>query len=192
MCLCGNSRDFFLNALLGLLNNDKKHVLELLEKLNLDRKEHEVDRSGFAFPPSALIGADPNPIWEESNSRHSIGMFRRRQGGNSASAATVAASLPASARGSSHSGSIPPIVSRRILSLCSSLCKSSPRVAFSMLCHAEDVHERPSNSCLENLLDLFEVDQYSKSAVNLEQLLSLLEIVVSALRYSYFSIMSAV
>mmetsp|Transcript_18279 Transcript_18279/g.44004 ORF Transcript_18279/g.44004 Transcript_18279/m.44004 type:complete len:2525 (-) Transcript_18279:72-7646(-) len=174
MCLCEKSRDFFLKALLDLLNNDKKHVLDLLEKLGLDHKNHEAEPSGsISFPPSALIGT--TDLVEEKNPRHSIGMFRRWQGGTSA-AATVAASLPASARGSgsSHNGSIPPVVARRIISLFNSLCKSSPRVAFTMLCKPTD-----EPSCLEKLLDLLEMNQYSQSASNLEQLLSLLEIVVA-------------
>jgi len=176
MCQCGSSRNFFLNSLVDLLNNDKVHVLKLLEKLDSDLDQ--VDVSGLAFPPSALIGTTTELV-EDSSPRHSIAMFRRRQGGVSSSA-TVAASLPASARGSSN-GSIPPIVSRRILCLCSSLCKSSPRVAFSMLLNADGVDECPSESCLDKLLDLFDADQYSKSATNLEQLLSLLEIVVAPL-----------
>ena len=176
MCLCRKSRDFILQAVLGLLNNDKKHVLELLDNLNADSttKDHKTSR---AFPPSALIGADSNINFEDSTSRHTFGLLRRKQSGNSVSAAATMA-LPASSRGSS-SNSIPPIVSRRIFALLFSLCKSSPRVAFSMLSNSDDCPRE--NSCLENLLDLFEVDQYSKSAVNLEQLLSLLEIVVAPL-----------
>eukprot|EP00571_Detonula_confervacea_P003423 CAMPEP_0172329052 /NCGR_PEP_ID=MMETSP1058-20130122/60671_1 /TAXON_ID=83371 /ORGANISM="Detonula confervacea, Strain CCMP 353" /LENGTH=4507 /DNA_ID=CAMNT_0013046199 /DNA_START=90 /DNA_END=13614 /DNA_ORIENTATION=- len=171
MCLCEKSRDFFLNVLVGLLNNEKKYVLGLLEKLDMEHKGHGVGTSDMAlFPPSSLIGTTAEFV--DRNPRHSIGTFRRRQGGNSA----VSHCLPASVRGSgsSHDGSIPPVVARRIISLFSSLCKSSPRVAFSMLCNSDD-----STSCLEKLLGLLEMNQYQSSASNLEQLLGLLEIVVA-------------
>ncbi|KAL7543885.1 hypothetical protein ACHAXR_013277 [Thalassiosira sp. AJA248-18] len=177
MCMCDKSREFFLNALIGLAMNDKKHVLDLLEKLNLDHKEKSVDQSDF--PPFSLIGVTADLV-DDNNSRSGLG-FRRRQGENSASAVTVAASLPASARGLSKDGSIPPVVARRIISLCSSLCKTSPRVAFSMLSEDDAVDAGTHASCLENLLDLIGTDQYAKSATSLEQLLALLEIVVAPL-----------
>ena len=85
---------------------------------------------------------------EEQSFKHNIGSFRRRQIGNSAMA--VAASLPASARGSSKGNSmIPPVVARRIISCFSSLCKASPRVAFSMLLRAEDCES--SMSCFDKV-----------------------------------------
>ena len=173
LCLCGQSRSLLLNVLISLLNSDKKSVLALLE--NLDVGSVLVD-----FPPSGLIGSTSDLV-EDQSSRHIAGSLRKRQVGNSAM--TVAASLPASACGSLHSNdSIPPVVARRIISCFTSMCKSSPRVAFSMLLNTEDgVDDNRStdNSCLDKLLDLLELNQYSQSASNLEQLFGLLEIVVA-------------
>lgn len=161
-----------MNALIGLLRNERQSVLKLLAGLNSSETSSPDMPS---FPPSSLIGSVTETV-EERSVKHNIGSFRRRQIGNSAMA--VAASLPASARGSSKStGVIPPVVARRIISCFSSLCKASPRVAFSMLFRAEDCES--SMSCFDKLLDLLEMDQYSQSASNLEQLLGLLEIVVA-------------
>ena len=182
LCHCESSRTFLLHALVGLLNNDKARVKSLLKKL-VEKSEDEVKDD--TFPPSTLIGVPP--ILERNvNSRQNIMFSRTRQINNTA--ATVASSLPASSRGSSHSNcSIPPVVARRVISLFSSLCKSSPRVIYSMLCNteAEDDKEGEANSsnislsCMESLLNLLETNEYSHSASNLEQLLNLLEIVVS-------------
>ena len=173
LCLCGQSRSLLLNVLISLLNSDKKSVLALLE--NLDVGSVLVD-----FPPSCLIGSTSDLV-EDRSSRHIAGSLRKRMVGNSVM--TVAASLPASACGSLHSyDSIPPVVARRIISCFTSMCKSSPRVAFSMLLKTEDgVSDNRSTdaSCLDKLLDLLELNQYSQSASNLEQLLGLLEIVVA-------------
>jgi hypothetical protein len=176
MCLCESAREPLLNALFGLLNNDKKSVLELLDKLDSDQKDADVDQSGGPFPPSSLIGVTAELVSTDSNSR--MGVFRRRQQVGNATATTVAASLPASARGSYHDGKsiVIPVVARRMISLASSLCKSSPRMAFSMLCNAEG-----APSCLDGLLDLIHTEQYSQSATSLEQLLSLMEMVVAPL-----------
>ena len=177
MCLCESAREPLLNALFGLLNNDKKSVLELLDRLDSDQKDADVNQSGGPFPPSSLIGVTAELVSTDSNSR--MGLLRRRQHVGSATAVTIAASLPASARGSYHDGKsivIPPVVARRMISLASSLCKSSPRMAFSMLCNAEG-----APSCLDGLLDLIHTEQYSQSATSLEQLLSLMEMVVAPL-----------
>ena len=161
-----------LHVLVGLLNNDKGLVLKLLS--DLDNSQVSADKSDLGFPPLQLIGVPPVPD-RITNSRQNA--IRRRQIGNTA--VTVAASLPASSRGSSHvDGSIPPVVARRVISLFSSLCKSSPRVAYSMLSNkAEDNEEDCTSndpSCLEKLLDLLETRTYSESPSNLEQLLSLI------------------
>ena len=173
LCLCGQSRSLLLNVLISLLNSDKKSVLALLEKL-------DVGSVLVNFPPSGLIGSTSDLV-EDRSSRHIAGSLRKRQVG--VSAMTVAASLPTSACGSLHSNdSIPPVVARRIISCFTSMCKSSPRVAFSMLLNTEDgVDDNRStdNSCLDKLLDLLELNQYSQSASNLEQLFGLLEIVVA-------------
>jgi hypothetical protein len=181
LCLCGQSRSLLLNVLISLLSNDKKSVLALLEKLDVGREKDARYQSVLAaFPPSGLIGSTVGLV-EDQSSRHITGSLRKRQVSNSA--VTVAASLPASACGSSHGDdSVPPVVSRRIISCFSSMCKASPRVAFSMLLKADDgvdENRSPKASCLDKLLDLLELNQYSQSASNLEQLFSLLEIVVA-------------
>lgn len=64
----------------------------------------------------------------------------------------VTASLPASARGSFKCECmIPPVVARRIISCLLSLCKASPRVAFSMLIRAEDCDDK---SCLDKVFSI--------------------------------------
>ena len=174
LCLCHQSRQLLLNVLLQLLlSRDNKSVTAVLEKQNIGQKI--LDPSILSsFPPSGLIGstADLDHMSMQAN-----GSLRKKPN-DSNSAATVAASLPASACGSSHNyHSVPPVVARRIISCLSSMCKSSPRVAFSMLLHAED--EFDDASCFEKLLDLLDLNQYKQSASNLEQLFGLLEIVAA-------------
>ena len=173
MCMCKKSRGYFLNSVLALLSNNKQSVMALLESLNSNHNE-QVNMS--EFPPSSLIGVSKE-IAEENNSRS-----RRllRQGEDSTATVIAAASLPISARGLSKSsdGSIPPVVARRIISMCVSLCKASPRVAFSILANPDSLDvTQPSG--LELLLDLIGTDLYIQSATSLEQLLSLLEIVLA-------------
>ena len=186
ICLHAESRKIFLNAFTALLNDDKAGVTEIVDMIQGDSKgdqcKPEVSQPNDMFPPCTLIGTAPD-IFEASAPSH--GMFRRRHGGNSAAA--VAASLPASARGSCHDESIPPVVARRIVSYLSYLSKS-PRVCVSMLSidgtdSTENslCEDRHNVSSLERLLDLLQFNLYSKSATNLEQLLNLLESVVAPL-----------
>jgi hypothetical protein len=170
ICLHAESRDVFLSSFAALLNDDKQRVLKIINSLGgtEDQPQSVVD-----FPPNTLIGASPEVVEDVSpNNRHAP-MFQRRPEGNSS--ATVAASLPASVRGSSHDKTIPPAVARRIIGLLSTLSKSSSRICVSVI---ESVHEI---SCLEQLLDLLDKSLYSRSATNLEQLLTLLEIAVTPL-----------
>ena len=174
LCLCHQSRDLLFHVLLQLLlSRDNKSVTAVLEKQNIGQKI--LDPSILSsFPPSGLIGSTTDL---DHMSMQTIGSLRKRPN-DSNSAATVAASLPAIACGSSSSyHSVPPVVARRIISCLSSMCKSSPRVAFSMLLHAED--EFDDASCFEKLLDLLDLNQYKQSASNLEQLFGLLEIVAA-------------
>ena len=189
ICLHAESRKIFLNSFTALLNDDKAGVLKIVEKIDSDVKSEQpnigVGQSDIDFPPNTLIGNAPD-ISEASTSNPNLGLLRRRQGGNSA--ATVAASLPASARGSFHDESIPPVVARRIISILSYLSKASPRICVSMLSSSDDcdcdLGETLSKSTpMERLLDLLEMNLYSKSAANLEQLLSLLENVVAPLSF---------
>ena len=141
---CKESRVFYLNSFSALLTNDRCGLLETLKTVDETNKTDLTD-----FPPSALIGSTTAALNEDRNQGPSIGMLRRRSDNRSVA---VASSLPASARGSSHDdGSVPPIVSRRIVSTLASLCKSSPRVAFSMLDNTED----EGLSCLEKVSLLY-------------------------------------
>lgn len=174
LCLCHQSRDLLLNVLLQLLlNRDSDSITAVLEKQNTGQKI--LDPSIMSsFPPSGLIGSTTDL---DHKSMQTTGSLRKRPN-DSNSAATVAASLPASACGSSNIyHSVPPVVARRIISCLSFMCKSSPRVAFSMLLHAEDDFD--DTSYFEKLLDLLDLNQYKQSAPNLEQLFCLLEIVAA-------------
>ena len=183
LCLHAESRGIFLYSLVALLNNDKQCITEVLNKVNENSRDlDEEDGVGADFPPFTLLGTAPDLA--ETVNRYNLPMPRRRNGENSAF--TVSSSLPASARGSCGTQSIPPAVARRIISMLTALSKSSPRVAFSVLTASTEqnegiVCESSTNSCFERLVDLLEISLYSKSAANLEQLLSLLEIVASPL-----------
>jgi hypothetical protein len=183
LCLHAESRFIFLYSLAALLNNDKQCITEILNKVNRNSRDDDLeDEVGADFPPFTLLGTAPDLA--ESVNRYNLPMSRRRNGENTSF--TVSSSLPASARGSCGTETIPPTVARRIILMLTALSKSSPRVAFSMLAasteQSEDVVcEGSSVSCFERLLDLLEISLYSKSAANLEQLLSLLEIVASPL-----------
>jgi len=183
LSLRAESRGIFLYSLAALLNNDKQCITEVLKKVNKNCSDaDEEDDVGANFPPFTLLGTGPELT--ESVNRYNLPMSRRRNGEHMSF--TLSSSLPASARGSCGAESIPPAVARRIILMLTVLSKSSPRVAFSMLTasteQSEDVVcEGSTISCLERLLDLLEISLYSKSAANLEQLLSLLEIVASPL-----------
>ena len=183
LCLHAESRGIFLYSLAALLNNDKQCITGILSKVNENSRDvDKEDDVGADFPPFTLLGTAPD--FTESVNRYNLPTSRRRNGENTSF--TVSSSLPASARGSCGSEIIPPAVARRIISMLTALSKSSPMVAFSMLAasteRSEDiVCEGSTISCLERLLDLLEISLYSKSAANLEQLLSLLEIVASPL-----------
>ena len=168
LCMCEQSRSFLLRTLVGLLNNDNPRVLQLIKSLDKDNKDDATDLTSslVTFPPTSLIGVPPVPIQDRNpHSRHP--MFRRRPVSNTA--VTIAASLPASSKGSSHSDSIPPVVARRVVGLLAVLCKSSARVSYSMLCNTSE----DEDTCMEKLLDLLQTSQYSQSASNIEQLLNL-------------------
>jgi len=172
--MCEQSRSFLLRTLVGLLNNDNPRVLQLIKSLDKDNKDDATDLTSslVTFPPTSLIGVPPVPIQDRNpHSRHP--MFRRRPVSNTA--VTIAASLPASSKGSSHSDSIPPVVARRVVGLLAVLCKSSARVSYSMLCNTSE----DEDTCMEKLLDLLQTSQYSQSASNLEQLLNLIDIAVA-------------
>lgn len=121
LCLNERSRSLLLNVLLSLLNNDRKSVVVLLEKLDAGGKNALV-----AFPPCGLIGSTAD-LTEDRSSRPIAGSLRKSQQiGNSA--VIVAASLPAISCSSLHSrDSVPPVVARRIIS-CLMFCGALHRL----------------------------------------------------------------
>lgn len=183
LCLHAETRDVILYLLAALLNNDKECIKEILNNMGNSKggDEDANNEVGVDFPPCTLLGIAPD-FAEGANPRFNSSISRRRNGGNASF--TVSSALPASDRGCS-SKTIPPIVARRIISMLTSLSKSSPRIAFSMLAvspeQGDNVICESRTSCMERLLDLLSIHLYSKSAANLEQLLSLLEVVASPL-----------
>lgn len=137
------------------------------------------------FPPPFLLGAAPDMLETESmNSNMTVA--RRKM--NSSTAASIAANLPTSSRGSSQEQLLPPVVANRIVDTLTYLCKTSPKFCLHMLVgegaeHAQTIAPGNSPSCFEELLFLLEKPHFSKSSANLEQLLSLLEAAVSPLSY---------
>ena len=172
-------RGVLASAFTKLLNDDGRGLVTALSAL--DRAlptETEYDD----FPPDALIGAAPEVL--DSSTSPTIAMFRRRQ--ISSAATSIAANLPSSARGSSSTRHIPPVVSTRVVDTLTYLGKNSPRFCLDMLsndtgCDYDRVIAQNSDTCFEELLDLLSVSRYTKSSSNLEQLLTMLETFVAPL-----------
>mmetsp|Transcript_9044 Transcript_9044/g.11092 ORF Transcript_9044/g.11092 Transcript_9044/m.11092 type:complete len:4662 (-) Transcript_9044:66-14051(-) len=185
--LCANKvlRRNFLVTFVSLLNDDSVRALKGVQNLPSSptvQTVAPVEKDDFAFPPSMLIGTAPEVVETDSfNSSHHSGLFRRRQGGTAAAA--IAANLPASARGSHHDEFLPPVVARRIVETLWFLSKNAPRVCLDMLESSDSGKEVFDDgvSCLDRLLDLLSRPLYSKSSTNLEQILNLLESLVSPL-----------
>jgi E3 ubiquitin-protein ligase HUWE1 len=108
-------------------------------------------------------------------------MIRRRE--TSDTAASIAANLPITSRGSQHEQYIPPVVATRMMDTLLQLCKNSPKFCLDMLVKGVIDTTETAPTGFESLLDLLEKPRYSKSSANLEQLLNLLEIVVSPLSH---------
>jgi E3 ubiquitin-protein ligase HUWE1 len=131
-----------------------------------------------AFPPKGLIGAVPQS--EEAGMYHhstnvSASLLRRKQG--IGTAISAAASLPKSSGGPIQGSKTPLIVTNRILDVFLSLCKASPRFCLHML----EKNAESTVTLFDCLLDLLASPTFSKSASNLDHLLTLLETVVSPL-----------
>jgi len=184
ICLHAKSREVCLDAFVALLNEDKASALVAVDSLDGSSKVDQSASGGGPgqvtdnFPPFTLIGTTPS-ILDDASGVNAL-IFCNN------SAAAVAASLPASARGSSYDEAIPPVVVRRIISLLSYLSKSSPRICTSMLSNFFADSDQKAESCskatcFERLLDLLDMPLYSKSSTNLELLLSLLESIVAPL-----------
>ncbi len=133
LCLNERSRSLLLNLLLSLLNNDRKNVAVLLEKL--DGKKNTL----VAFPPCGLIGSTADLTEDRSSRPIAVSLRKSQQAGNSA--VIVAASLPTVSCSSLHShDSVPPVVARRIIS-CLTFCGALHRLyQISSLISGNAVH----------------------------------------------------
>mmetsp|Transcript_747 Transcript_747/g.1813 ORF Transcript_747/g.1813 Transcript_747/m.1813 type:complete len:4405 (+) Transcript_747:307-13521(+) len=189
----GNLRSILSSTFLNLLNDKKSGALFALDTTsNLYkgpddwRKKMDglFEGSLQDFPPTLLIGAAPE-VLENDGLNPNIVLIRRRQ--TSDTAASIAANLPISSRGSGNEQFLPPVVSTRMVDTLLQMCKSSQRFCLDLLVKRMivDTTTDPSKipTGFESLLDLLEKPRYSKSSTNLEQLLNLLEIVVSPLSH---------
>jgi len=192
LCTNTNLRFVLSAAFVKLLQDDNKGALESLEmrrteylgpedwRARMDSKFEDALRD---FPPPFLIGAAPD-VLDTDGLNPSITLLRRKQ--NNDTAASIAANLPMSARGSRHEQYLPPVVATRIVDTLQQMCKSSPRFCLDMLVStvtSESDTESKSSTGFEMLVDLLEKPRYSKSSANLEQLLILLEYMVSPLSH---------
>ena len=132
------------------------------------------------FPPPTLIGAAPE-LLDTTTNDHNHFFFRRRQTNNCS--ASIAANLPSSARGSQERR-VPPVVATRVIETLLYLGKNSPRFCLDML--TANLYTAANNasepdSCFEHILALLALHRYSRSATNLDQLLAMIEVIVSPL-----------
>lgn len=167
-CRHSDSRSMLMGMFASLLNDDKASVLEKIASAD-DVTNGKIDGE---FPPTSLIGIVPESGAHTSNGRN-LQLSRRHE---TVSAVTAASSIPTSTR-TSNNNNIPPIVARRMVSVLLGLTKSSPKISVSML----QKEATDSLSGFERLLDLLNTSLYTKSAKNLEQLLTLLETVAHPL-----------
>jgi E3 ubiquitin-protein ligase HUWE1 len=180
--LCANStlRGVAISAFTRILNDDSigtRASVESLDELtgNTDRSDYEME-----FPPRSLIGATPD-VNDSSFSNPDKIFFRRRQG--SSCAASIAANLPTSLRGSNGQSQMPPVVSTRVIDTLTFLSKNSPRVCLDivtnpMVVSVGDLDRSEAGSCFEQILDLLMTPRYIKSSTNLEHLLTMIEIMI--------------
>jgi len=178
-------------AFVRLLQDDGEAAKEALESLTKSYSDADIWRQSMdalfhsaEFPPTMLLGTAPN-IPESDGFNMSITSTMLRHTHGISTAAAIAANLPTRGRGSPQHATLPPVVAARLLDTLLQLCKGSSR--FCLHCIVCPVLEQtPSNdvpTCFELLLDLLDKPMYSRSSSNLDQLLSLLESVVSPLSY---------
>lgn len=192
LCTTSSLRHVLSATFVKLLHDDIKGALQSLDGLekrytgkNDWRLIIDDQFSGALkdFPPQYLIGAAPE-VLDTDGLNPNITMLRRKQ--TSDTAASIAANLPMSARGSRHEQYLPPVVATRMVDTLQQMCKASPRFCMDLLIQSL-VDGEPSGDAnstgFERLLDLLEKPRYSKSSANLEQLLTLLESAVSPLSY---------
>lgn len=135
------------------------------------------------FPSSVLLGAVvATPSGFRSGHNISASLLRRKDGFGTA--ASMVANMPKGAGGAMHGSTLPPVVATRLIETIVHLCKNSPRFCLhSIVVPLLDSPSENPVTCFEKLLELFEKPTYSKSASNLDQLLTLLESAVSPLSH---------
>lgn len=180
--LCANStlRGVVISAFTRILNDDSIGTRASVE--TLDEETRKVDRNidELEFPPRSLIGATPDVLDSSISNPNKI-FFRRRQGNSCA--ASIAANLPTSLRGSNSQSQMPPVVSTRVIDTLTFLSKNSPRVCLDILTNpmvvsVGDLDRSEAGSCFEQILDLLMTPRYIKSSTNLEHLLTMIEIMI--------------
>ena len=158
-------------VLISLLLNDPATAITTMSTMkgattsasysnNKDIQSHD-------FPPSYLLGTAPE-IEENDNDNSSLPYFRRRR----SAATAIASNLPISARCSASNNSVPPVVTRRLITTLTFLTKNGSRTALDILNNFGDTKQ---SNYLDNLLGLLSKDVYVKSSSNLDDLLGLIE-----------------
>ena len=169
------------SAFTRMLNDDSsgtRAAVDTLESTD-QKKEEEGQGLDFDFPPMSLIGATPE-VLDGGGMNPNEMFFRRRQG--SSCAASIAANLPTTLRGSNSQRQMPPVVSTRVIDTLTFLSKNSPRVCLDMLTNSmvgvAGHDQSAAGTCFEQILDLLRKPRYIKSSTNLEHLLAMIEIMI--------------
>ena len=190
ICTQGALRNVLCTAFVQLLNDNGDGAVAALQTITKDysgeddwRKKIDAEFADGTegFPPLFLIGAAPEVV-DAEDFNASLTRFRRRP--TSSTADSIAASLPTSEKGSSEEH-LPSVVATSIIDTLLQLSKSSPRICMDALKNelvgGEFLDKADRSIIFDKLLDLLEKPRYSKSSANLEQLLNLIEIMVSPL-----------
>jgi E3 ubiquitin-protein ligase HUWE1 len=175
-------RKALTSVFIRLLHDDNQGAIAAIASMEKEcdftPKMHELSGEKMTdFPPAFLIGASPT-VADADELNPNLSMIRRKQ--TSDTAASIAANLPISARGSRHEHQLPPVVASRIMETLQAMCKNSPRFCISILVVGPGSGDVQGTG-FDMLLDLLEKTRYAKSSANLEQLLTLLESTVSPL-----------
>ena len=193
--LCGKPelRLVLSTAVLKLLHEDGKSAASAVETYSKTYSQDsgawqsEMDRlfPTLGFPPASLLGVAPEISQFDDLDSFSAPFMKFKQG--LGAAASVASNMPKSARGTPDSPELPDVVAARLIDALQQLCKSSPRFCSHAL--ATNVamlasgSEEKEMTCLESMMDLIQRPRYLRSSTSLDQLLSLLETVVSPLSH---------
>ena len=192
--LCGKAdlRMVISSALLKLLHEEGGSACATVEayadiyskdtaswRVEMDR----LFRSGGRFPPETLLGVAPEISQIDDLDNYAAPMTKFKQG--TGAAASVASNMPKSTAGSKDSAELPPVVAARLIDTLHHLAKASPRFCAhslsSTVALVENETKEQATTFLESMMDLIQRPRYLRSSTSLDQLLSLLETVVSPL-----------